>query len=284
MAGNNFAFVFSSMEKFNGKQESASWFRNFDRCCILTQKTEENVKAQLLMLCLNGQALAVAEQFEQENNAGQTFTALKNRLEEVFNTSANKERRMVEFENRVQKIDETEDEFMLALLKLYKSANPGVNNEELQRSVKRKFMNGISAELKRAIYIFVNDPHDDLVSYQDLLEYGRQARLNILESRKSVSSSYIPPMSSTSESVPNNSDVLNAITELTKTFNSRLDVVENRCDEFQRQEVNTFRRGGYSRGRGRGNNQRGGNNGKRPITCYKCGGLNHVARNCISKN
>ena len=37
---------------------------------------------------------------------------------------ARQEAKMVEFENRIQRIQESEDEFMLSLVKLYSAANP----------------------------------------------------------------------------------------------------------------------------------------------------------------
>ena len=57
------------------------------------------------MLCLSGQALAVAEQLEEEHAPQQTLTALKGRLETVFHTTASKEAKMVEFENGFQRAE-----------------------------------------------------------------------------------------------------------------------------------------------------------------------------------
>ena len=87
------------------------------------------------MLCLTGQALAVVEQLEHEREGLQTFTQVKARLETVFDTVSSRERRMSEFENHIQRLDESEDEFMLSLVQFYKSANPRAQNEELQKEV-----------------------------------------------------------------------------------------------------------------------------------------------------
>ena len=75
------------------------------------------------MLCLSGQALAVAEQLEEEKKAQQKYSEIKTQLESVFETVATKESRMVEFENRIQHIEESADEFMLSLIKLYRAAD-----------------------------------------------------------------------------------------------------------------------------------------------------------------
>ena len=117
-----------------------TWFRNFERCFVIAQKNEDNVKAQLLMLRLSGQALAAAEQVEQDRNGEQTYAQIRARLDTVFNSVATMELKMVEFENRVQRVYETEDELMLALVKLHRVANPTAADREFQKSVKRKFI------------------------------------------------------------------------------------------------------------------------------------------------
>ena len=70
------------------------------------------VKGQLLMLCLSGQALAVAERLEEEKKIAREFEAIKMKLETVFNSDADKECRQEEFEKCHLEINETEDEFM----------------------------------------------------------------------------------------------------------------------------------------------------------------------------
>ena len=56
-------------------------------------------KGQVLMMYLSGQALAVAEQLEEEKKTQQKFSELKGRLESVFTTVAWQEAKMVAFEN-----------------------------------------------------------------------------------------------------------------------------------------------------------------------------------------
>ena len=74
----------------------------------------------------------------------------------VFDSPADREARMTEFESRVQHLDETEEEYMLALIKLFKAANHDVKPEDVNRAVKRKFLNGISADLQ-AFYLIAPD-------------------------------------------------------------------------------------------------------------------------------
>ena len=64
-------------------------------------KTIVLVKGQLLGLCLTGQGLAVVEQLEEEKKSQQKFPDLKKRLDDVFQTSADMETKMAEFEQRI---------------------------------------------------------------------------------------------------------------------------------------------------------------------------------------
>ena len=88
MAGNNVMAVFNKLEKFTGSGDLASWLKKFNRCCVIAQKEEDEMKGQLIMLCLTGQALAVAEQLEQERDGAQTYEQVKHRLETIFDTTA----------------------------------------------------------------------------------------------------------------------------------------------------------------------------------------------------
>ena len=131
--------VFNKLEKYNGSNiDLKSWLQKFNRCCRIANKVEEEIKGQLILLCLDGQALAVAEQLEYEREGEQTFEQVKNRLESVFDTSAGREQKMIVFENRIQQVNESEDKFMLELVQVYRAANPQASNEELQKSVKKK--------------------------------------------------------------------------------------------------------------------------------------------------
>ena len=182
MATNNSALaVFNNLEKFIGCDDLNPWLQKFHRCCVISGKTEENIKGQLIMLCLGGQALAVAEQLEQELEGAQTYTQVKDRLKNVFDTAANREMKMSQFETRVQSATESVDEFMLALVQLFNSANPDAANADLNKAVKRKFMQGIPYKLRRAIYVFVNDPFAATVTHQTLLEHARKAKINIVD-------------------------------------------------------------------------------------------------------
>ena len=223
--------VFNKIEKFEGKGDTdfGSWLRTFERACTIAQKNDDLVKGQLLMLCLVGQALAVAEQLEEEKSQQQKFSELKTRLESVFNTTANKESKMVEFENRIQRVEETEDEFMLSLVKMYRAANPDATEPTSTLAIKRKFMHGISPDLRRSIYIFCNEPYAPDVNYQKLLENARKARLQITQQQLDETS--ITAIDESNQQQDLQTNLVKALDNLEKNFNERMDSLERRYNE-----------------------------------------------------
>ena len=307
MASHSSISIFQKLEKFSGKnnEDLTSWLRGFERCLVIAGKTDDDlVKGQLLILCLCGQALAVAERLEEEKKTPQKYADLKAKLEAVFNSNADKEYKQEQFESSHQELNETEDEFMLRLLQLHRSANPTATTAENTRNVKRKFLNGISPEVKKNIFIFCNDPHASTVSVDSLLEAIRKAKLYISGKGDTKSNSNV-----VNEKSDNNDIILKAIDELRQSLDSHIKSTKeqfaeqgaqlnghiisdiNAIDEnrgFSRDIPNNRGRGSFRGGyfrnqgsRGRGNRQNNGRNpNQNPITCYKCSGLNHVARDC----
>ena len=246
--------VFNKLEKFDGKDDLASWLRTFERACTIAQKTDDLVKGQLLMLCLSGQALAVAEQLEEEKGAQQKFTEQKGRLESVFNTTASKEAKMVEFENRVQRVEESVDEFMLSLVKIYRAATPDATEGASALDIKRKFMHGISSELRRSIYIFCNEPYAADITYQKLLENARKANLQLADQQKDITS----PIVAINDNVATRANdvetnLMQAINNLERNFNQRIDSLERQRYDAEG-EINYI--GNNNRGSSNRNNSR----------------------------
>ena len=89
MASSQFA-IFNKLDKFSGhsSMDMPSWLHSFECCCIIASESDDLAKGQLLMMCLTGQALAVAEQLKEEKKTAQKYSTLKERLEDVFNTAA----------------------------------------------------------------------------------------------------------------------------------------------------------------------------------------------------
>ena len=80
---------------------------------------------------LTGQALADAEQLEDEKKTAQKYSALKEPLGAVFDTAAEREAKQTEFENCILNINETEDKYMLTLIMLHRSANPDASTDNM---------------------------------------------------------------------------------------------------------------------------------------------------------
>jgi len=86
---------------------------------------------------------------------------------------------MADFEQRIQNIDKSEEEFMTSLIQTFRTANPSAANEEINRAVKRKFLQGIPVNLRCNLFIFCNNPYDTIVSPQDLLKASRDAIIHL---------------------------------------------------------------------------------------------------------
>ena len=255
MASQGVLAIFSKLEKFDGRSDVdlSSWLRAFDRCCTIAQKDDDLVQGQLLMVCLDGQALAVAEQLEEEKKAQQKYSEIKVRLEAVFKTTATKEAKMVAFENRIQRLEESEDEFMLSLVKLYRAADPDATDANATKAIKRRFMGGIANEVRQSIYIFCNDPYAATVSYQKLLEHARNAKIHALD--KKPDKHFVNVLNTSNVTDSNTNDyLLKAISDLSDNMNRRIDDLETNYNSLQ--GINAI-------SRGRGNNHRGNYRGNR---------------------
>ena len=124
--------VFSRLPKFTGVHggpDLHTWLKNFERCCAIAEKKDDLVQGQLLMLSVEGRALAVLEQVEEEKGSQVKYSDLKQSLTMVFDSPADREARMTEFESHVQHLDETEEEYMLALRQLTMMLNLKMSTE-----------------------------------------------------------------------------------------------------------------------------------------------------------
>ena len=311
MAGANSSYsIFSKIEKFSGQpnEDLTSWLRGFQRCCTITGKDDDLVQGQLLMLCLSGQALAVAERLEETKAAQQKYTELETHLKSVFKSDADKEIKQQQFDKRHAELNETDDEFMLELVKLYRAANPTADDAQVTCNVKRKFLNGIPVELKRNVFIFCSDPHAATVTIDNLLEATRKARLYVMSESEIASSVNVVNSSSNDDSKP---DLFEAISRLTDTLNNHMKLTNEQL-KTQGEQINAISRQGGSQNSGssfqgqynnydgnrRPNNRRGNNRGRnnnsnrgrnsssnidgirQDFLCHNCNEPNHVARDC----
>ena len=153
-SSNNLFFM--KLKKYNGdlSEDLSTWLREFERCCLIAHKTDMLVKGQYLMLCVGGRAKAVLDDYETELGAAQNFDALVTKLTDTFDSTTSRETKMTMFEERRQQIGETEEEFMLQLLRLYKNANPTASTVAMNLALKRKLLQGVSPSLKKNIFLY----------------------------------------------------------------------------------------------------------------------------------
>ena len=303
-----YGLLFANLEKYNGTNvELTTWLRQFDRCCVVANKIDDLVKGQLLMIFVTGQAKAILEDFEVQTGEHQKYSDLSALLIKHYDTTANREHKMAAFEVRTQNIDETEEEFMFELYNLYTSANPDLDPEIQTTAIKRKFLQGISPEIKRNIFVFCNDPYATAVSRDKLLEYCRNAKVYLSAQSSTNSSATIGNVSREENSNGDSSysgrnEVLSAIERLNTQLQQHVNQTEERLTA--QNEVlaalgrSNFRGRGSVRGRylnspnrfsrgsrGRGNiRARTSTDNNTQNVCFKCGGINHYARNCLSGN
>ena len=50
----------------HGSPDLHTWLKNFERCCTIAERKDDLIQGQLLMLSIDGRALAVLEQVEKE--------------------------------------------------------------------------------------------------------------------------------------------------------------------------------------------------------------------------
>ena len=117
---------------------------------------------------------------------------------------------------------ETEDEFMVSLVKLYKAANPTVSAEVFDTAVKRKFLQGISPVLKKNLFVFCNKPYDPATTRDKLLQHCREAKVHLAPTPEPDSTS-TDKVLCIDNNQNKNDQILAAINELKLDFNSRLD-------------------------------------------------------------
>ena len=313
--------VFSKLEKFtgNGSLDLRTWLPNFERCCVIADKKDDLVKGQLLMMCIDGRARAILDQYEEQTATPQKFTDLKKQLEEIFDSPADREAKMTEFKTRIQHIDETEEEFMTVLLQLYHAANPEAKSEDVNSAMKCKFLHGINDTLCCNIFIFCTNPFSDDVSPQVPLKASRDAVVHLSASVSSSSST--PTKSSLSAqaavfptaSAATLTPQLDKVIALTQQPADQAKITNGKLDQ-QQQEINFLKQNSFqppygpnfqtSRGHGKyqqhfrgrthaptrahfgGNSASGGNsqpgvNQQTTILCHSCHQPNHFKCDCL---
>ena len=270
------------------------------------------------MMCVDGRARAILDQYKEQKATPQKFTDLKKQLEEIFDSPADREAKMTEFETRIQHVDETEEEFMIVLLQLYRAANPEAK-EDVNSAVKCKFLHGINDILRDNIFIFCTNPFSDDISPQALLKASCDAVAHLSASVSNSSST--PTKSSlsaqaavfTTASAAALTPQLDKVLALTQQLADQAKITNAKLDQ-QQQEINFLKQNSFqppygpnfqtSRGHGKyqqnfrgrtrpptrahfgGNSTSGRNSQSRvnkqtTIFCHFCHQPNHFKSNCL---
>ena len=302
MSMSSSSIFFTKLAKYKGEinEDLETWLREFARCCLIANKTEADVKGQYLMLCVEGRAKAVLEKFEAEKAEPQKYDDLVAELKRVFNTTASREAKMMMFENRMMRIGETEEDFMLDLLLLYRNANPNATANTLDQAIKRKFLQGISPEMKKNLFIFCNDPFAPAVTRNSLLESCQKAKSLLQNSPNdniiAVSSVTGQASSSTGNDM---ASIAQAIQNLSLKLDSHISHTNEKVAEHSEYlaAMGNSNYRGYSSSRGtnrgryfprrrgfapRSRSNFGGRSATNVRICYHCGGRNHIAAHCTA--
>ena len=186
---------------------------------------------------------------------------------------------------------------MLSLVKLYRTVKPTASTEDINRAIKRKFLSGVSPDLRRSIFIFCTNPYATSVTYDALLEAARKAKLLIINPSNDSSQ---PSASATTPVVAE--PTLQVVNELANKFNQHMALMDQPLSQQEAQLNATVINHQLNPiialsiiaivldehlteacfKTTNANTTVSSNTGE--ITCYKCGFPNHIARNCTQKN
>ena len=312
--------VFSKLEKFtgNGTVNLHQWLKSFERCCVIADKKDDLVQGQILMLCVDGRAKACLDRFEDAKNEPQKYSALKKQLQDIFDSPSDREAKMSDFEQRIQQVNESEEEFMTSLLQTFRAANPSAKDDEIDRAVKRKFLQGIPVSLRRNLFIFCQIPYDKEVTPQDLLKASRDAIVH-LSTPTSTTDEHSPPkvlaaspVCSPATPPPLADPTLDAIMMLSSKFDEQAKITNMKL-EAQQDQINALKsqlphsppvkqylqpsrqqhprfkpnsRGQFPRSAAQfqsgGFQQQPAQASDADIRCHFCHGLNHFKRDCLA--
>ena len=272
------SYIFGTLGTFSDGTglDLHEFLERFDRCCLVANKldvADAPVKGQLLMLHLEGRARAALGEFELSlNNVPQAYAPLKARLIECFDSASAREASQNLFDNSTKPLNKTEEEYLLHLHRLYKSANPEHTDAVTTLAVKRKFMNGINPTLRQKIFIFCNDPFAAAVTRENLLSHCRSAR-NLDSQQPDPSPTYSTDrvlvaanLDSNNNGGVNENQLVTALNNLSLRLDEsdqRFDTIENAIASlnYGGQRGNFSNRG--NRGNGRGGYRGGFRGGRR---------------------
>ena len=173
---------------------------------------------------------------------------------------------------------------MLDLVKLYSLANPNHAADIKLAAIKRKFLNGISPDLRRNIFVFCNNPFEGTVTRENLLSYCNNARMHLTVKTEgdsvSANASETVMLANCSAGNVNEEGVIAAINNLTLQVKNHVESTERRFDEVgevisvlnSNYRGNTRYNGSYRGGKSFRGSYRGGSSSYRGANYSNRGG------------
>ena len=137
---------------FSGSS-SENWKKFLARFNRLAQANSwtDDKKRDILPFYLRGAAEEAYEDIPQ--NDRRTFTGLTEKLEVRFSPAKVADLRSIELHNRVQKQEEPVADFAAEILRLTHAAYPDLTRDHQRGLMKRFFLNGLRAELRRLVMV-----------------------------------------------------------------------------------------------------------------------------------
>lgn len=233
-----------------GEQDPLTWLQDFNDACRANNISAQR-KLTIIPVYLKGVAYSWYKQFAGTIFHWKSDIHPNNSFEHLFQakwcTSHQKSRWMTQLRNRIQKPGETVDEYVEALLNLYKKVDP--THAYPAEDHLQQFINGLRDEIREPVEIAMPTDLDSAIERAIIVEstFSRNAPL----------SAYSLHHTST---MRNNElkDIKSVLTQLTQGFQQLATTQTNRGSSN-----NNFRR--------------------ETRTCNKCGKVGHLAFNCRSR-
>ena len=95
----SFSIIFSKLEKFTGDRnvDLYQWLCNFNRFCVIAEKSDNIAIGQILMLFVDGRAKTILDQCEEEKGDPQKYIEVKKQLNVDFDSDSDRQAHITAF-------------------------------------------------------------------------------------------------------------------------------------------------------------------------------------------
>ena len=175
-------FADPAMEPLKGgHQEVEEWFNNFDRVA-LASGWDEKVKGEMLPMKLKDQALRKWELMEKDQRLN--YEKVKNYLIKKLDSVENLSEKMTRFNERVQRVDESVEDFSRELQKLVVKAFPDMPEKSRETLLAQRFSSGLRPRIKEKLMTA------DLNNFEECLLLAKRAERFLKSNEKDTMKLY----------------------------------------------------------------------------------------------